>query len=97
MYPFRRALTLRPLVEYKRHNRRSRGGWIDLVLIKIDAVNNICGIKNLSAIRVVITIYLIKSFSQDLSMNFIVLTVIKPAEPHSLLSAGQYSLPSADS
>ena len=41
--------------------------------------------------------YMVKSFSQDLSTNFAVQTAIKPAEPHSLLSTGQYSLPSADS
>ena len=41
--------------------------------------------------------YVVKSFSQDLSTNSTVRTTIRPAEPHNLLFAGQYSLPSADS
>ena len=41
--------------------------------------------------------YVIKYFSQDLSTNSAVRTVIRPAEPHNLLSTGQYNLPSTDS
>ena len=40
--PFKKALALIPLVGNKRRKRRSRGGWIDLLQIKMNAVDNRC-------------------------------------------------------